>query len=63
MAVDPRAWRTSSYSQKTECVEVAPMPYTTAVRDSKDRDGGELRFARSAWDAFVRTVAAGYPSR
>ena len=54
IAVDERAWRKSSYSaQKTDCVEVAPMPGVTAVRDSKDRGGGELRISRAAWGAFV----------
>lgn len=56
MAVDHRAWRASSYSQKIDCVEVAPLPYATAVRDSKDRDGGEVCVSRTAWCAFVRTI-------
>ena len=55
MAVDERAWRKSSYSaQETDCVEVAPMRGATAVRDSKDPGGGELRISRAAWHAFVR---------
>lgn len=57
MAVDDRAWRKSSYSaQKTDCVEVAPLPGVTAVRDTKNRDGGELLVPRTAWRAFVASV-------
>lgn len=60
MAVDERAWRKSTYSaQETACVEVAPMPGATAVRDTKNRNGGELRVRRVAWDAFVQAVRAG----
>ncbi|HKY75229.1 MAG TPA: DUF397 domain-containing protein [Acidimicrobiia bacterium] len=29
------------------------------VRDSKDRDGGELTFNADEWEAFVRGVKAG----
>lgn len=57
MVVNHREWRTSSYSQKIDCVEVAPLPYATGIRDSKDRDGGELQVSRTAWSAFVRAIA------
>lgn len=52
-------WRKSSYSGNTggACVEVAPLPDTVAVRDSKYRDGGNLVVSATAWSAFVRTVA------
>lgn len=56
MAIDQQAWRTSSYSEKIDCVEVAPLPGATGVRDSKDRDGGELRVPRASWCAFVRSI-------
>lgn len=59
MAVDRRAWRKSSYSaQHTDCVEVAPMPGTTAVRDSRNRTSGELRFSITAWRAFIHGFTA-----
>lgn len=51
-------WRKSSYSTtQTDCVEVAPMPGATGIRDSKNISGGELRVPRPAWRAFVRAVA------
>ena len=57
MTGDQRTWRKSSYSgSDTNCVEVAPMPGATAVRDSKRRGGGELRVPRTAWQALVRAV-------
>lgn len=57
MAEDQREWRKSSYSgTQSNCVEVAPTPRTTDVRDSKNRDGGELCVSRTAWRAFVRAT-------
>ena len=59
MAGDQGLWRKSSYSAgETNCVEVAPMPGSTAVRDSKDRDGGSLIVPRSEWTSFIRVAAA-----
>lgn len=53
-------WRKSSYSgSQTACVEVAPLPGVTGIRDSKNADGGELRVPRTAWRAFVRKITAG----
>lgn len=51
-------WRKSSYSGNTggDCVEVAPLPDTIAVRDSKRRDGGNLAVSATAWARFVRAV-------
>lgn len=51
-------WRKSSFSgSQTSCVEVAPMPSETGIRDSKNIDGGELRVPRSAWRSFVQKIA------
>ena len=41
------------------CVEVGVRDGLIRVRDSKDRDGGELTFNGGEWDAFVRGVKAG----
>ncbi|MER5454921.1 DUF397 domain-containing protein [Micromonospora sp. NPDC002389] len=49
-------WRTSTYSGTNggSCVEVADnLSGVVLVRDTKDRDGGTLRFAPAAWQSFV----------
>jgi hypothetical protein len=47
-------WRKSSYSSGGgACVELAMLPDVAGVRDTKDRDGGALRFDRRAFAAFV----------
>lgn len=58
MEVDKR-YRKSSYSgeaNSADCVEVAAVPGGAYVRDSKDRDGRELRFSPAAWRAFGRQL-------
>lgn len=57
---DHLEWRKSSYSAlKTECVEVAPIPNATGIRDSKNINGGELRTTGRAWRSFVAAVRSG----
>ncbi|MFF0115683.1 DUF397 domain-containing protein [Streptomyces prasinus] len=48
-------WFKSSYSgdEGGECVEVAADATVIRVRDSKERGGPRLAFARSAWSGFV----------
>ena len=47
-------WRTSAFSNPNgECVEVASG---VRVRDTRDRDGPELRFGPLAWLEFTRRV-------
>ncbi|MBX7265347.1 DUF397 domain-containing protein [Micromonospora sp. Llam7] len=49
-------WRTSTRSQTSNCVEVAPLsdgPATVALRDSKDRGGPVLLFNRAGWLGFM----------
>ncbi|MEQ4302500.1 DUF397 domain-containing protein [Plantactinospora sp. B6F1] len=48
-------WRKSSRSDNNggQCVEVAALPGTFAVRDSKDPSGPVLTFTPHAWTAFV----------
>ncbi|MEV6445584.1 DUF397 domain-containing protein [Amycolatopsis sp. NPDC051716] len=49
-------WRKSSYSaSQSECVEVALAP-VVGVRDTKDREGGELTIPAEAWAVFTRRV-------
>lgn len=52
-------WHKSSYSGANggACVEVADnMPDLVLVRDTKDRDGGTLRFTPRAWREFIGFV-------
>ncbi|MEG3636459.1 DUF397 domain-containing protein [Micromonospora palythoicola] len=49
-------WRTSTYSGTNggSCVEIADnLPGVVLVRDTKDRDGGILRFDPRSWRSFV----------
>ncbi|MEW2292871.1 DUF397 domain-containing protein [Streptomyces sp. NPDC006743] len=48
-------WFKSSYSgdEGGECVEIAADATVIHVRDSKERGGPQLAFARSAWAGFV----------
>lgn len=50
------SWRTSSYTQQQNCVEVADAPGVSAVRDTKNRDRGHLLFASPEWRAFIDSV-------
>ncbi|MEC3977782.1 DUF397 domain-containing protein [Amycolatopsis sp. H20-H5] len=48
------AWHTSSYTAGNgNCVEVAETSTEVRVRDTKDRDGGQLAFDRAPWRAFL----------
>ncbi|WP_017557246.1 DUF397 domain-containing protein [Nocardiopsis baichengensis] len=50
---DGARWRTSSYTQQQNCVEVADLPQASAVRDSKHRERGHLMFTVAEWRAFL----------
>lgn len=51
-------WRKSSYSGEggNECVEVAILGDSAAVRDSKDPRGGFFVMSDAGWSAFLATV-------
>ena len=56
------SWRTSSRSQSTNCVEVSVLRAAAgavAVRDSKDRGGTVLVFARAGWAEFIAAAKDG----
>lgn len=64
--LDSARWRTSSFSgDQGSCVEIAPLPAGgLAVRDSKHRDGGAIRFTLSAAAAWLRGVSSdGFDAR
>jgi Domain of unknown function (DUF397) len=52
------SWRKSTYSGANggNCIEVANLPGTVAVRDSKDPDGPALLFTPAKWAAFTARV-------
>ncbi|GIM82291.1 DUF397 domain-containing protein [Salinispora arenicola] len=56
-------WRKSTRSQTSNCVEVAPLPATVALRDSKDRGGPVLLFDRSEWRNFLAAAKEGQLDR
>jgi hypothetical protein len=53
-------WQKSSYSNaQGNCVEVARITGSVAVRDSKDPAGITLQFSVDAWQAFIGDVKDG----
>jgi Domain of unknown function (DUF397) len=54
-------WRRTSFSSSNgqNCVEVAALPLSVAVRDSKNPDGPKLTFTPAKWRAFTNGVKAG----
>ncbi|GGU83061.1 hypothetical protein GCM10010211_56280 [Streptomyces albospinus] len=55
----PPNWHKSSYSGGVgnDCVEVADNQPHVLIRDSKLSDGPVVEMTRSAWSAFIGTVA------
>jgi hypothetical protein len=52
------SWRKSSYSGGSggDCTEVATVPGSVLVRDSKDADGLKLSVGTAAWKAFTEQL-------
>ena len=59
----PIDWRKSSFCGGGACVEVAQMPNSVYVRDSKDPNSPVLRFTVEEWVDFLAGVNAGEFSR
>jgi hypothetical protein len=55
------SWRKSSYSGNNggDCVEVGHQDTDVTVRDTKNREGAELRFTPDAWRGFAARLKAG----
>lgn len=60
MNLDKAIWRKSTRSANGggNCVEVAFVPKTIAVRDSKNPTGPALAFPVTAWSAFLDSASA-----
>jgi Domain of unknown function (DUF397) len=52
-------WRRSRRCESGNCVEVARIGESFAIRDSKDINSPILTFASTAWTDFVEGVRAG----
>ncbi|MEU0197245.1 MULTISPECIES: DUF397 domain-containing protein [unclassified Streptomyces] len=59
MSTSELTWFKSSYSSSGsgDCLEVATGPETIHIRDSKNRQGPELRLSPTAWSAFLTHAA------
>ncbi|MFH8972489.1 DUF397 domain-containing protein [Streptomyces sp. NPDC017890] len=55
MSTSEPAWIKSSYSSASgdDCVEIATLPHTVHVRDSKHTQGPQLRLSPAAWADFL----------
>ena len=56
MDLEGARWRKSSFTEQGECVEVALISDTAAIRDTKNRTGGTLTVPESAWRSLIRAV-------
>lgn len=56
--VEVGQWRKSSFSEggNNACVEVGFASRVTALRDSKNPDGGTLSLSPTAWDSFRSAI-------
>lgn len=51
------AWRTSSHSNSQgSCTEVSPGARTVRVRDTKDRDRGQVTVSGAVWEVFLDSL-------
>ncbi|MFC5745935.1 DUF397 domain-containing protein [Actinomadura rugatobispora] len=52
------AWRKSSYSGGNggDCIEVADLPTTIAIRDSKDPHGPHIHIPHDAFRRFAEAI-------
>ena len=52
----PLAWRKSSASPESDCVEVARLGVSVLVRDSLNRSGAVLAFTRAEWSGLMARI-------
>lgn len=53
------AWKKSSYSKSSYCVEVAQDDGAVAVRDSKHRAAGRILLNSRHWSRFLAAIKSG----
>ncbi|GAA2245677.1 DUF397 domain-containing protein [Streptomyces indiaensis] len=55
MSTSDMIWRKSSHSSggDGDCVEIANCPDAVHIRDSKNKQGPQLRLSPTAWSAFL----------
>jgi hypothetical protein len=57
---DLTVWKKSTRStDQGNCVEVAALGTTRAIRDSKNPTGPALKFTTAAWSAFTTGIRTG----
>ena len=57
---DLAVWKKSTRStDQGNCVEVATLGTTHAIRDSKNPTGPALKFTTAAWSAFTTGIRTG----
>lgn len=54
--LDALNFRTSSYSDRSDCVAIADVPGGAVVRDSKHPEHGHLPFSGMEWIALLSTT-------
>ncbi|MFJ7345627.1 DUF397 domain-containing protein [Streptomyces sp. NPDC101110] len=55
MSTSEPAWKKSSHSSggSGDCVEIATSPEAVHIRDSKNKQGPQLRLSPTAWSVFL----------
>jgi hypothetical protein len=51
--VDARWWKSSYSGEGQDCVEVRTAVDAVDVRDTKDRQGGQLALSAATWQAAI----------
>lgn len=52
----PVPWRISSWSNGTNCIEVAVQSESVQIRDSKNRAGRTLSVPAATWQTFIEGI-------
>ncbi|GAA4857914.1 DUF397 domain-containing protein [Saccharopolyspora cebuensis] len=59
--MEPESWRTSTRTTGSQtCIEVGRLGDGAAVRDTKNRVGGQLTTTAAQWSRFIIAVKNGH---